>query len=146
MKIQRQILLILRTDFIFALISRHFIGLLRYFRLWKVMPQIRKPVSKKFNEINLKIQETIFAIYWIFTWIFHQNSRKWIFNTNFYWFFYIILFIWYISIHHVKYLDKPIKCLEMRANIKSVRKGIGSKFIYYAERLKNIFNTFPFIM
>ena len=29
---------------------------------------------------------------------------------------------WYISIHHVKYLDKPIICLEMRAKIKSVRK------------------------
>ena len=24
------------------------------------------------------------------------------------------LFIWCIFIHHVKYLDKPIKCLEMR--------------------------------
>ena len=30
---------------------------------------------------------------------------------------------WYISIHHVKYLDKPLKCLEMKAKIKSVRKN-----------------------
>ena len=28
-----------RTDFIFALISRHFISLSRYFKLWKVMPK-----------------------------------------------------------------------------------------------------------
>ena len=28
---------------------RHFISLSRYFRLWKVMPQIREPVSNKFN-------------------------------------------------------------------------------------------------
>ena len=32
------------------------------------------------------------------------------------------LFIWGISFHNLKYLDKPIKCLEMRAKIKSVRK------------------------
>ena len=32
------------------------------------------------------------------------------------------LFIWYISLHHLTYLDKPIKCLEMRAKIKSVQK------------------------
>ena len=31
----------------------------------------------------------------------------------------LAIFIWYISIHHLKYPDKPIKCLEMRANIKS---------------------------
>ena len=31
-------------------------------------------------------------------------------------------FIWGITFHNLKYLDKPIKCLEMRANIKSVRK------------------------
>ena len=49
-----------QTDLIFALISRHFIGLSRYFRLWKVMPQIREPVSNKFNEIELNIQEIFF--------------------------------------------------------------------------------------
>ena len=32
------------------------------------------------------------------------------------------LFIWYISLHHVKYLDKPIKCLEIRAKMKPVWK------------------------
>ena len=31
-------------------------------------------------------------------------------------------FIWGITFHNLKYLDKPIKCLEMRAKIKSVRK------------------------
>ena len=30
-------------------------------------------------------------------------------------------FIWGITFHNLKYLDKPIKCLEMRAKIKSVR-------------------------
>ena len=49
--------LIFLTDFVFALISRDFIGLSRYFRLWKVMPQIKGPVSNRFNEIDLKIQE-----------------------------------------------------------------------------------------
>ena len=52
-KIQRKNSLIFRTDLIFALISRHFIGLSRYFRLWKVMPQIKEPVSNKFNDIEL---------------------------------------------------------------------------------------------
>ena len=36
--------------------------------------------------------------------------------------FYTGSFIWGISFHNLKYLDKPIKCLEMRAKIKSVRK------------------------
>ena len=31
-------------------------------------------------------------------------------------------FIWGITFHNLKYLDKSIKCLEMRAKIKSVRK------------------------
>ena len=102
MKIQRKILLIFRTDFIFALISRHFIGLTRHFRLWKVMPQIKELLSNKFNEIELKFKNFIFIL-------------------NFYGFFYIIIFIWGITFHNLKYLDKPIKCLEMRAEIKSVR-------------------------
>ena len=34
----------------------------------------------------------------------------------------IFIFIWGITFHHLKYLDKPIKCLEMRAKIKLVRK------------------------
>ena len=42
--------------------------------------------------------------------------------VNFYGFFNTSLFIWGISFHNLKYLDKPIKCLEMRAKIKSVRK------------------------
>ena len=56
---------------------------------------------------------------WIWTWIFSQNSRKWILLLNFYEFFKTIIFVWYISIHHLTYLDKLIKCLEMRENIKS---------------------------
>ena len=37
--------------------------------------------------------------------------------------FYTGSFIWGISFHNLKYLDKPIKCLEMRATIKSVPKN-----------------------
>ena len=33
-----------------------------------------------------------------------------------------LLFIWCISIYQLKYLDKLIKCLELRAKIKSVQK------------------------
>ena len=46
--------------FIFALISRHFIGLSKHFRLWREMPQIKEPVSNKFNAIEFKIQEILF--------------------------------------------------------------------------------------
>ena len=59
-KIQRKILLSYQTGFIFALISRHSIGLSRYFRLWKVLLQIKEPVSNQLNKIELKIQEIIF--------------------------------------------------------------------------------------
>ena len=48
-------------------------------------------------------------IYWIF------NSISW--NS-----FDICSFIWGITFNNLKYLVKPIKCLEMRAKIKSVRK------------------------
>ena len=47
-------------------------------------------------------------------------------------FFHTGPFIWYISIHQVKYLDKPIKCLEMRAKVKSVRKK-KSKFNFVVD-------------
>ena len=47
---------------LFALISRHFIGLSRYFRLWRVMHQIKEPVLIKFNSIELKIQEILFYL------------------------------------------------------------------------------------
>ena len=65
------------------------------------MPQVKEFVSNKFNEIELKIQEIIFL----------QNLE------------FKLEFFWYISFHHVKYLDKPIKCLEMRAKRKSVWKN-----------------------
>ena len=45
-----------------------------------------------------------------------------IFLLNIYGIFKTSLFIWDITFHYLKYLDKPIKCLEMRAKIKSVRK------------------------
>ena len=79
---------------IFWFVSRHFISLYRY-GLWKVMPKIREPASNNFNEMKLKIQEII-LINWIF--------------------------IWGINFHNLKYLVKPINCLEMRAKKKSVRK------------------------
>ena len=51
-----------------------------------------------------------------------EKFKKLNFYIEFSWIYYTSPFIWYICIHHVKYLDKPIKCLEMRAKIKSVRK------------------------
>ena len=87
MKIQRNVLLIVRNDFIFALISRHFIGLTRYFRLWKVMPQIKEPVSNKFNEMELKIQEIIFCKILNFKLNFLSKFKK----LNF-WFEYLWIF------------------------------------------------------
>ena len=53
------------------------------------------------------------------------------------------LFIWYISNHHVKYLDKPIKCLEMRAKIKSGRT-INEIFLCICTYIwkSDIFSTF----
>ena len=125
-KIQRKVSLIFRTDFMFALISRHFISLSRYFRLWKVMPQIKEPVSNEFKKYFF-LQESE-----IFTWIFHQNTRNckksmsWIFNSIWLNLFNTCSFIWGITFHNLKYLDKLIKCLERRANIKSVRKIIES--------------------
>ena len=59
-KIQRKVSIICQPDFIFAAISRHFIGLSRYFRLWKVITQIKEPGSMKFKELELKIKEIIF--------------------------------------------------------------------------------------
>ena len=62
-----------------------------------------------------------------------------------YGFFNTSLFIWYISIRLVKYLDKPIRCLEMKAKIKSVRK-INEIFlciftyIYKSESLSTYLN------
>ena len=47
---------------------------------------------------------------------------SWICNSIALNLFYTGSFIWGISFHNLKYLDKPIKCLEMRAKIKSVRK------------------------
>ena len=49
-----------RTDFIFALITRDFMGLSRYFRLCKIMPQVKKTASDKFIEIHLKHPRHIF--------------------------------------------------------------------------------------
>ena len=46
----KEISLIFRTDLWFALIFKHFIGLSWYSRLWKIMPQIKEPVSNKFNQ------------------------------------------------------------------------------------------------
>ena len=52
------------------------------------MPQIKEPVSNKFNKIELKIQEIIFSSKsWIFYLNFCQNSRNLIFILNFHRFF-----------------------------------------------------------
>ena len=55
----------------------------------------------------------------LWTWIFRQHSKNLIILLIIYECFNTGPFIWYISIHHVKHLDKLIKCLEMRPNIKS---------------------------
>ena len=49
--------------------------------------------------------------------------------------------IWGITFHNLKYLDKPIKCLEMRANIKSVRK-INEIFLCIFTYIKKIWHFF----
>ena len=51
-----------------------------------------------------------------------SKMKKLKFYSEIYEFVNANLFSWYIFIHHVKYLDKLIKCLEMRAKMKSVRK------------------------
>ena len=73
------------------------------------------------------------------SWILLKNSSKnsrfckkgisWIFNSIALNLYYTGSFIWGISFHNLKYLDKPIKCLEMRAKIKSVRK-FNEIFLY----------------
>ena len=39
-------------------------------------------------------------------------------------------FIWGITFHNLKYLAKPIKCIKMRANIKSVGKLMRFSFVF----------------
>ena len=68
------------------------------------------------------------SIYWILP----KNSSKiqdfakkgisWILNSIALNLFFTGSFIWGISLHNLKYLDTPIKCLEMSVKIKSVRK------------------------
>ena len=53
---------------------------------------------------------------------FCKEMISWIFNSISLTLFDTGPFIWGITFHNLKYLDKPIKCLEMRAKIKSVRK------------------------
>ena len=64
-------------------------------------------------------------------------------KLNFYVFFNTSFFIWGFSFHNLEYLDKPIKCLEMRAKIKSVRK-INEIFlcIFTYIRKSDIFSTY----
>ena len=117
MKIQRKISLIFRTDFIFALIYRHFIGLTRYFRLWKLMPQIKEPVSNKFNEMELKIQELIFFFKIVNFYLNFWQFKTFYFYIEFSWIFYTSLFIWYIS----------ISCEIYEQNYKMPRNGSKNK-------------------
>ena len=88
--------LIIRTDFIFALISRHFISLSRYFRLWMAMHQI-----KELKEIQGKLEQ-----------------NKVILNWSFLKLFYTTILIWCIFVHNLIYVDKLFKCLEFRASVK----------------------------
>ena len=53
---------------------------------------------------------------------FAKKSISWIFNSISLNLYHTGSFIWGITFHNLKYLDKLIKCLEMRAEIKPVRK------------------------
>ena len=108
--------------------SMHFIGLSRYFTWWMEMYQIKihKNSKQKFNLFNFdkkfKLKFKKLNFYLLFLWI----------------------FIWYISIHQIKYLYKPIKCLEMRAKIKSVRKMNEIFLCIFTYNWKSdIFSTYP---
>ena len=75
---------------------------------------------------------------------FAKKAISWIFNSIALNLFFTYSFIWGISYHNLKYLDKPIKCLEMRAKWKSVRK-INEIFLCiftYIWKL-DIFSTYP---
>ena len=130
MKIQRKISLIFRTDFILALIFRHFIGLSRYFRIWKVITQIKNLNQINSIKLNYKLKKSIFCKILNLNFNFSFKFK----NLNFYLEF-VSLFMWYISIHHIQYLDKPIKCLKMRTNIKSkgISKILSSVFLFIFE-------------
>ena len=67
-------------------------------------------ISEFLPKIQVKIQD------------FAKKGISWIFNSIALNLIYTGSFIWGISFHNIKYLDKPIKCLEMRPKIKSVRK------------------------
>ena len=74
------------------------------------MPQIKEHVSNEFNKIELKIHEINFL----------QNLEfKLEFFVKIQEIYFLWIFIWYLSRDHVKYLDKRMKCQQMRANIKS---------------------------
>ena len=77
-------------------------------------------------KLNLKFNKSLFLQNLEFLLEFFGKIQEielnWIFMIHFYGIFNTSLSIWGISFHNLKYLDKPIKCLEMRAKIKSVRK------------------------
>ena len=99
LSLQRKMPKIYRTDFIFVLISRHFIGLVWYFTGRSELYQRKKLVPRKFKKIQLKICEQHFLKKsWIWTWISAKIQRIdiwiWIF-MNYYmhvFFFGTILF------------------------------------------------------
>ena len=66
----------------------------------------------------------------------NKNQISWILNSIGLNLSYTGSFIWSISFQNLKYLDKPIKCLEMRAKIKSVRT-INEIFILFSFTFKN---------
>ena len=111
--------------FSFALISRHFIGSSSYFTWWMEMYQIKRLVLKNPWKFKIKIQ---FLEFWRKIHVkiqdFEEKMVSWIFNSISLNLFHTGSFIWDITFHNLKYLDKPIKCLEMTAKIKSVWKII----------------------
>ena len=69
-------------------------------------------------KMNYKFKKSSFCKILNFKLIFSSKFNKLNFYVDLLWIFNTRAFIWYISIHHVKYMDKPIKCLEMRPKIK----------------------------
>ena len=129
---------------ILALISRHFIGASRYFTWWMELYQIKRPVLKNPWKFKIKIQ---FLEFWQkFKLKFKILQKIWFleFLIQFHWIYLIqVLLFGGITFHNLKYLDKPIKCVEMRAKTKSVRK-ISEILLYIFTYIwkSQIFSTF----
>ena len=123
LNLHRKWIFIYHHDFIFARISRHFIGLFRHFTWCMEMYQMKRLALKNPWKFKIKIQ--FFEIWWKIQVKIQDSDKKmvsWIFNSISLNLFYACSFIWDINFHNLKYLAKPIKCLKIRVKVKLVRK------------------------